>query len=96
MRVAVHELKDHLSEYLRRAADGEEVIVTRHGRPIAQLTPFVAEGGEDREEVAVARLRAEPWIIPARCSASWRPVADPIPARAGEASLSDIVLEERE
>lgn len=38
-RVGVHEAKTHLSELLRSVESGQEVIVTRGGRPIARLVP---------------------------------------------------------
>ena len=31
--------KAHLSELLDRVAAGEDVIITRHGRPVAHLSP---------------------------------------------------------
>ena len=37
MTVPVRELKDRLSEYLRRARAGERIVVTDRGRPIAEL-----------------------------------------------------------
>ena len=40
MRVAgVREVKNKLSEYLRIVAGGETVLVTDHGRVVAQLAP---------------------------------------------------------
>lgn len=39
-QASVHEAKTHLSRLLRRAADGEEVIITRAGRPVARLVPI--------------------------------------------------------
>jgi len=39
MRTSVRGLRDHLSDYLRRAAAGEEVVVTSHNRPLAKLVP---------------------------------------------------------
>jgi prevent-host-death family protein len=39
--VGVHEAKTHLSKLLRRVAGGEEVVITRGGRPIARLVPVV-------------------------------------------------------
>jgi prevent-host-death family protein len=44
--VGVHEAKTRLSELLREVADGEEVVVTRSGRPVARIvsaTPAHAE-----------------------------------------------------
>jgi prevent-host-death family protein len=38
--VGVRELKQHLSEYLDRAARGEQVLVTERGRPKALLGPL--------------------------------------------------------
>ena len=37
MQVNVHEAKTHLSKLLQRVADGEEVIISRAGVPIAKL-----------------------------------------------------------
>jgi prevent-host-death family protein len=40
MRAAgIREIKDKLSEYLRLVAEGETVLVTDHGRVVAQLAP---------------------------------------------------------
>ena len=35
--VGVKELKDRLTQYLRRTKQGEEVVVTERGKPIAIL-----------------------------------------------------------
>ncbi len=35
----VHEAKSNLSKLLDMALEGEEVIIARHGTPIATLTP---------------------------------------------------------
>ncbi len=41
MRTAtVSKLKMSLSAYLRQVKEGEEVIITEHGRPIARLLPL--------------------------------------------------------
>lgn len=39
MNTSIRELKDHLSEFVRRARQGEEIIVTSHNRPVAKLVP---------------------------------------------------------
>ncbi len=41
-RVALAEVKDDFSRYLRLAAD-EEIIITRHGRPAGVLIGFESE-----------------------------------------------------
>jgi prevent-host-death family protein len=38
MDVAVSELRAHLSGWLERARDGEEIVVTDRGVPVARLT----------------------------------------------------------
>lgn len=55
MHVGVRELKAQLSGYLKRAAAGEHIVVTDHGRPIARLVPYA-------EESAVQRGIDEGWI----------------------------------
>ncbi len=37
--VPVAEAKAKFSEMLRRAGDGEEIVVTSHGRPVARILP---------------------------------------------------------
>ena len=41
-RVALSEVKDHLSEYLD-IAEKEEIVITRHGRPAGLLIGFASE-----------------------------------------------------
>lgn len=41
-QVALSEVKDHLSEYLREAEE-ELVIITRHGKPAGVLIGFATE-----------------------------------------------------
>ena len=40
MEVNVHEAKTHLSRLLARVAEGEEVIISRAGKPVARLVPY--------------------------------------------------------
>ena len=42
--VSVHEAKTHLSRLLRQAAAGEDVVITRSGRPVVRLVPVEGEG----------------------------------------------------
>jgi prevent-host-death family protein len=41
--VGVRELRDHLSRYLDKVRDGEEVVVTERGRAIARVVPISGE-----------------------------------------------------
>ena len=38
--IGLFEAKTHLSELVARAERGEEVIITRHQRPVAKLVPI--------------------------------------------------------
>jgi prevent-host-death family protein len=40
MEASVHQAKTHLSRLLEQVLLGEEVIITRSGRPVARLVPF--------------------------------------------------------
>ena len=42
----VHEAKSNLSKLLDMALEGEEVIVARHGTPVAKLSPVRAQTGD--------------------------------------------------
>jgi prevent-host-death family protein len=42
MNVGVRELKQHLSEYLRRVGEGETLRVTDRGVPVALISPICA------------------------------------------------------
>lgn len=44
--VNTHEAKTHLSQLLERAANGEEIIIARAGKPVARL---LAYNHEDRD-----------------------------------------------
>ncbi|MBE0591788.1 MAG: type II toxin-antitoxin system prevent-host-death family antitoxin [Burkholderiaceae bacterium] len=38
--VSAYDAKTHLPKLLARVADGERFVITRHGKPVAQLIPF--------------------------------------------------------
>jgi prevent-host-death family protein len=42
--VSAYVAKTHLPKLLERTARGERFVITRHGKPVAQLIPF--EGGD--------------------------------------------------
>ena len=58
MDVGIRDLKAKLSEHVQRAADGETIVVTDRGRPVARLVPY--------DTSSVERGIAEGWIEPAR------------------------------
>jgi prevent-host-death family protein len=48
MDVAVSELRAHLSEYLDRAREGDDVIITDRGVPVARLLGLTAAATLER------------------------------------------------
>lgn len=56
--VGVKELKNRLTQYLRRAKQGEEVVVTERGRPIALIRPIRSSEPAVSREARLARLAA--------------------------------------
>lgn len=55
MKVTVSEAKAQLTELVRRAEAGDEVILTRHGQPAVRLMPVAAQLSADERR---ARRRA--------------------------------------
>ena len=39
----IHETKTHLSKLLGRVEKGEEITISRAGRPVARLVPYLGE-----------------------------------------------------
>lgn len=93
LEVSVRELKNRLSEYLRRVRAGRELVVTSRGEPVARLVPPEAKP-RDPEAEAVARMRALPWVRPGSGS-KLKGAKHPIPWKPGDKLASDIVLEDR-
>ena len=54
-RVGVRELRQNLSQYLRRVALGERLEVTERGKPVAMLGPVDESGSAVHELVASGR-----------------------------------------
>lgn len=95
MHIAVREFKDRLSELLRRAEGGEEIIVTSHGRPVARLLPVEPPRPADPAD-ALKRLRSQPWLRSGD-GQPLRGVVEPVPAApTGQPLLSDLMLADRE
>jgi prevent-host-death family protein len=62
--VAVKELKNRLSAYLREVRDGEVVLVTDRGRVVAELRRPTSEIAMGSAEQALERLRAQGVLLP--------------------------------
>jgi len=95
MTASVRELKAGLSRYLKRAAAGEEVLVTSRGRVVARLVRAPSEEDQQPNHAEIRRrLAAIPGII-LPTGPKPRGSKHPLKIRKGEKSLSEIVLEDR-
>lgn len=55
--VGAFDAKTHLSTLLERVARGEQVVITRHGKPVARLIPEKAAQRADIDAI-IGRLKA--------------------------------------
>jgi len=56
--VGIKELKNRLTQYLRRTKNGQEVVVTERGRPIALIKPIQSVERTASLEARLAGLAA--------------------------------------
>ena len=54
--IGAYEAKTHLPKLLERVEKGERFVITRHGRPVAELVP-VSERDPERVRRALSNLR---------------------------------------
>jgi prevent-host-death family protein len=56
--VGAYEAKTHLSELLEKVEAGEEFTITKHGSPVAKLTPVRRKAGAEERAAAIKRIQA--------------------------------------
>ncbi len=83
MEVGVRDLKAKLSEYLGRAASGEQVVVTDRGTPIVRMVSY-------SESSSIERGVEEGWIEPPR-----RTHLEPLQRYRSDRSVLDVLDEDR-
>lgn len=65
MDVSIVEAKNRLTQLIRAAERGETVVITRHGKAVAQLAPPPAARRQVRFGTLRGRIRAKPgWDKP--------------------------------
>lgn len=85
VEVGIRELRADLSRWIQRVSDGEEVVVTDRGKPVARIVS--STGHRKLDELIASGL-----VEPAPRSGGKRPL--PLPVK-GVGKLSDLVLEGR-
>lgn len=87
--LGIRELRDGLSKHIASVRDGDEIIVTDHGKPVARITPYRASRTEDILEELVASGMARP----PRSKERWTP--NPIKPQDENFAISQLVIEMR-
>jgi prevent-host-death family protein len=85
--VGIRELKNRLSQYLKRVGAGERVLVTERGRPVAVISPPSVTPADRRIE-AMLREGVARW-------AGGKPRGAPRPPRIKGPSVARAVIEDR-
>ncbi|MFZ4433659.1 MAG: type II toxin-antitoxin system Phd/YefM family antitoxin [Microthrixaceae bacterium] len=83
--VGVRDLKNNLSRYLERVREGEEVVVTDRGRPVARL--LAVDASTDRLADLVDQGLVRPAVAPRRRRPKLLETAG---------TVSDLVAEQRQ
>jgi prevent-host-death family protein len=60
MDVSIAEAKNRLTELIRAVEDGESIVITRHGKPVAQLSPPPAK----RRKVQLGGMKDRIQLLP--------------------------------
>jgi prevent-host-death family protein len=60
MDVSIAEAKNRLPELIRAVENGETVVITRHGKPVAQIAPPPAE----RRQVRLGGMKGRIQLLP--------------------------------
>ncbi len=58
MQIGAFEAKNTLGALLDRVEQGEEIVITRHGKPVARLAPCATVVDRESVTAALARIRA--------------------------------------
>lgn len=65
MKVSTAEAKNRFTELIRAVEAGERVVITRHGRPVAQIAPPPPEEHKVRLGGMKGRIKFKPgWDAP--------------------------------
>jgi prevent-host-death family protein len=71
MHISVTDAKAQLTELVRRAEEGDEVILTRHGQPAAKLVPLKKRLSPEARRKLIEELQksAAEKALPGPCAA---------------------------
>jgi len=56
MKINIHEAKTRFSQLVEKALQGEEVIISKHGKPLLRLVPIEGQKGQRPVELYPHKL----------------------------------------
>lgn len=59
MEISVTDAKAQLTDLVRQAEAGEDVVLTRHGRPVARIAPIAPDHDRAARRAILERFRDE-------------------------------------
>ena len=68
MNISISEARTKFSELVRRAEAGEEIVITRRGKPVARILPPLTN---ERDNQSVASKRGRPSLLGAMKGQIW-------------------------
>lgn len=93
-RASISEVKNGLSSYIDRVREGEVVVITDRGRPVAQLVPVAPSRNPELDERrATLESRGVLLRATARAGKGFLDRLPPVPKAKGD--VVDALLEER-
>lgn len=84
-RIGIRELRDTLTQAIRRVRNGESIEITHDGKPVAMIVPYP----EDRLSQLIAEGKVRPAV---------RPMTYPLPepgVQTGAMSASEALADDR-
>ncbi len=84
-RIGIRELRDTLTQTIRRVRNGESIEITHDGNPVARIVPYQ----EDRRAQLIAEGKLRPAV---------RPTTYPLPAplkQTGPITASEALADDR-
>ena len=73
LEIGAFEAKTHLSSLLERVSRGEEIVITKHGRPVARLVPVNQDNATQAAGLSEKLLKIRQGVT---LGADWKSLRD--------------------
>ena len=55
--VGAFDAKTHFAALLKQVEQGEEIVITKHGHPVAKLIAFTSQSNQETKKQAIQRIK---------------------------------------